>query len=269
MVPSLIDCEQGMQQAVSLGILSGANLLITIIIQWQVLTVLGPGPETDAFFASVTIPQLLLSIVTGSLVHVLVPLLSGEKQERLNRDAWTVFLVVGIIFGATAVVLHSLAQWWVPLTVPGFLLSTKLLTITLTRIQLIFMVFTALSGVQLAVYHAQQRFIWAEFTPLMGNILALIIIIWGLPKYGILLVAWTSVARSLLQVILLLPGMGQFHLLDLKRPVLTDLWRLIKPLLAGTLYYRTDQLADRFLASLAPSGGLSLLYFGGRIFDHQ
>ena len=96
-----------MQQAVSLGILSGANLLITIIIQWQVLTVLGPGPETDAFFASVTIPQLLLSIVTGSLVHVLVPLLSGEKQERLNRDAWTVFLVVGIIFGATAVVLHS------------------------------------------------------------------------------------------------------------------------------------------------------------------
>jgi peptidoglycan biosynthesis protein MviN/MurJ (putative lipid II flippase) len=43
-------------------------------------------------------------------------------------------------------------------------------------------------------------------------------------------------------------------------------WQRIRPLLLGTAYYRTDPLIDRYLASMAPAGGLSLLYIGQQIY---
>ena len=46
-----------------------------------------------------------------------------------------------------------------------------------------------------------------------------------------------------------------------------EAWRRIRPLLIGTTYYRTDPLVDRYLASMAPAGGLSLLYIGQQIYS--
>ena len=39
------------------------------------------------------------------------------------------------------------------------------------------------------------------------------------------------------------------------------------PLLLGTSYFKTDALLDRFLMSMAPSGELSLLYFGQQLYE--
>ena len=73
-----------MKQAIQLGTLSAANIGIAFLFQWYVLTQLGPGIETDALFAGMTLPQLVLTVISGSLMHVLVPLLAGEDQDRLS-----------------------------------------------------------------------------------------------------------------------------------------------------------------------------------------
>ena len=256
-----------MKQTVQLGILSAVNIGIAFLFQWYALTQLGPGIETDALFAGMTLPQLILTIISGSLMHVLVPMLAGEEEDRLHHDAWAFFYLVGGLFGLLACILYVTAQWWIPLTVPGFDEAGKALTVELTRIQMIGMVFTAVNSVQWAVYHARQQFVLGELIPSLSGVLSFVILIWALPKYGVIAAAWVNVLRSGLQTLLLMPAMGSPILPDLRRPAVSTAWKRIKPILFGSAYYKSDPLVDRLLLSFASSGSLSLYYLAQQIYS--
>lgn len=255
-----------MKKTIQLGLLAATNIGVTFLFQWYVLTQLGPGVETDALFAGMTIPQLVLAVISGSLVHVLVPLLSGENKEQLRHNAWCFLVLVGGLFTLLAVGLYVLAPWWVPITVPGFNDSGQALTIKLTRIQLVGMVFTAVNGVQWATYYAKQQYLRAEFTPLLASILTLFVLIWALPRFGIVAAAWVSTLRMGLQTLFLSSGMGRPVRPQLNSPTIHQAWKRIKPLLLGTMYYKTDLVVDRFLLSSANSGTLSLFYLSQQIY---
>ena len=255
-----------MKQTLTLAGLAAANIIVTLLFQWYVITQLGVGLETDALFAGMALPQLILMVVSTSLTHVLVPLLATEDEVTFGRNAWGFFLSVCGIFTALAVVLLLTATFWVPWLVPGFSSAGQLLTVSLTRIQLVGMIFTAASSVLWAVYHARQKFIWVELSTLLASLLALGLLVKILPANGVTAAALLIVLRSGLQVVWLLPGLGRWQRPDLNSPAMREAWRRLRPLLIGTTYYRTDPLVDRFLASMAPAGGLSLLYIGQQIY---
>lgn len=255
-----------MKQTLQIGSLSVANISIAMLFQWHVLTQLGAGSETDALFAAMSLPQLILTVVSGSLMHVLVPLLAGEEKEQLRHDAWGFLVLVTGLFSFIAFVLYLTAPWWISITLPGFSDTALNLTINLTRIQMIGMVFSGINGVQWATYHARQQFLWAEFTPLLSSLLGLLLLIVYLPKYGIVAAAWISTLRMALQTLLLAPGMGKPVYPNLKSITLQQAWQRIKPLLLATAYYKTDPLIDRFLLSTANSGSLSLYYLAQQIY---
>lgn len=246
--------------------LSLANIGTAFFTQWYVLTQLGPGMKTDALFAGMTVPQLVLTVISGSLMHVLVPLLAGEDEDRLRHDAWGFVVLIGGLFSFLAIILYVTTQWWVPLTVPGFDEAGKALTVQLTNIQLIGMVCAAVNGVQWATYHARQHFVWAEFTPVLASVFALLLLVWSLPRYGVIAAAWASTVRMALQTLFLAPGLGKPVWPDMRRPAISDAWQRIKPLLLGTAYYKTDPLVDRFLLSMAGSGSLSLYCLAQQIY---
>ncbi len=256
-----------MKLSIQLGFLSAISIGLNFVFQWYVLTQHGPGVETDALFAGMTIPQIVLAVISGSLIHVLVPLLSGENEVRLRNDAWGGFFIIGSLFGLLAILFYMTAPWWVPFAVPGFTEYGRTLTVLLTRIQLIGMVFTAINGVQWAVYHARQQFLWAEFTPILSSAFGLVLLIWALPRFGIVAAAWIITLRVVLQTLLLAPGMGRPFWPDLKNSAVRQVWRRIRPLLLGSAYYKTDPLIDRFLLSTAASGTLSLYYLAQQIYS--
>ncbi|AKU10188.1 virulence factor MVIN family protein [Azoarcus sp. CIB] len=255
-----------MKQAALLGFLSAANIGMAFLSQWYVVTAIGAGPETDALFAGMALPQLVLAVIGGSLTHVLVPILSGESTERRRHDAWGFFLLVGGFFGALAGLLHVGAPYWVPLTVPGFGADTLALTINLVQIQLIGMVFAALNGVQWAAYHAQQKFVWAEIASLLSGVISIALLIWALPIYGVVAAAWIASLRMGLQTALLTSSMGAPMLPDLHAQSIRVAWRRVKPLLFGTLYYKSEPVIDRYLLSSAPNATLSLYYLAQQIY---
>lgn len=255
-----------MTLALKLAALSGFNIILTFLFQWYLLTNLGPSWETDALFAGMTIPQLVLAVTTGSLMHVLVPLLAGDNDRNFRVDAWSFLFLVGGLFTVGAGVLYYYADIWVPFTVPGFDEASKSLAITLTRVQLIGMVFISINSVQWAVYHAQSKFLWAEATPLLASVAALAILAWALPRYGIIAAAWASTIRFGFQTVLLAPGMGRPLKPNFKSPAIKLGWLRLRPLLLGTSYYKTDQFLDRFLLSSAPHGGISLYNLAQQIY---
>ncbi len=247
-----------MKLALQLGSLSLLNMAISFLFQWYVVIQLGPSVETDALFASMTIPQLVLAVVAGSLSQVLVPLFSGESDESLKRDSWGFLGVVLLLFGFVAIVFFLIFPVLLPLTVPGFSDISKQLTVELAQIQLIGMVLAALNIVQWAVYQARQKFIWAEVATVTSGIFAFTSLIVMLPLYGVYAVVWVSIFRFLFQGLLLLPAMGMPSALDFKSIPVHRAWCRIKPLLISSSYTKTEPLIDRFLLSSSIGGVLSI-----------
>ena len=255
-----------MRLNLTLGSLAAGNIVLTIAIQWYVVTRLGVGVETDALFAGMTVPQLVLAVVSGTLTHVLVPLLSTEKEEAFRRTSWGFFLAVAAVFALAALVLAPTAPFWVAWLFPGFSIQARLLTATLTRIQMIGMVFTAGLAVLWSVYNARHRFLWAEFTAIPAGVVAFAFLIPTLGRLGVRAAAWAMVIRSGLQLLLLAPGLGRWANPAWRSPAMREAWRRGRTLLFGTVYFRTDPLVDRFLSSMALRGELSLLALGQQLY---
>jgi putative peptidoglycan lipid II flippase len=252
--------------SIRLALLSSVSICLSFIFQWYVITQLGPGANTDALFAGMTLPQLVLAIISGSLMQVLVPLLSGENKNRFQQDEWSFLALIFGLFGFLSILFYITAIWWIPLTVPGFDNAKQILTVKLTRIQIVGMVFTAINSVQWAAYHARQKFMWVEFTSIFASIIALLLLIWLLPLFGVVAAAWISSLRIALQTLLLAPGMGRPVWPDLKSPSIQQAWLRIKHLLLGTAYYKTEPLIDSYMLSTATSGSLSLYYLAQQIY---
>lgn len=243
------------------------NAALAILVPWYVVTRLGVGVETDSFFASGALPQLVFLVVSFSLTQVLVPLLATEDEKNFHRDAWGFFLGVSTFFSLLAVVLFFTVGYWVPLLVPGFSPEAKQLTVSLSRIQLLAMVGNASVAVLWSVHYARHKFIWAEVSPMFANILSLLFLFWTLPRYGIVAAAWAAVLNLGLKVTLLMPVLGHWQWPQWDSYAMREAWRRIKPFLLGQTYSRIDPLIDRFLTSMTIAGNLSLLYIGQQMYS--
>lgn len=248
-----------------LASISATGILVNLAYQWYVLTRVGPGSHTDALFAGMMVPQLMLTVVAGSLSYVLVPLLATADEGSRGRLAWTLFQGMALFWGSLALVLIALAPLWVPLTVPGFDAATKRLTVSLSQIQLIGLVFTGVTGVQAAAYQARHRFVTAEGGPLLAALVGFGFLLWGLPRMGIAAAAWANVVRSACQTVIQVPALGRYHR-PAPHPGLRLAWQRMVPLLSGASYYKADGFIDRLLASLAPSGSLSLYHLSLQLY---
>src|SRR6266480_5572658 len=109
-----------MKQTATLALLAGTNILVTLLFQWYVITRLGVGVQTDALFAGLAVPQLILLVVSSSLTHVLVPLLATEDASTFRQNAWGFFLGISGLFTMLALAFCFTAAYWVPWLVPGF-----------------------------------------------------------------------------------------------------------------------------------------------------
>lgn len=249
-----------------LGSLAVCNAVLAILMPWYVVTRLGVGVETDAFFASGILPQLAFYMIGAALIQVLVPLLVTKAEQDLSRDAWTFFVGVTGLFVLIGLVLVATAAYWAPLLVPGFSPRGKELMVMMTRLQLVSMVLIVGITVLWSVYQARQKFIWIELSLVIANVISLLLLVFALPRYGIVSAAWTGVFNNGLRLALLLPVLGRWQRPNWRTPTFREVWQRIKPFLLGQAYSRSDLLVDRFLSSMASAGALSLLLIGQQIY---
>src|SRR5512143_492491 len=174
-----------MRLNLTLGALAIVNVTLTIAIQWYVVTSMGERIETDALFAGLVLPQLAIVVVTGTLTHVLVPLLATKRKDEFRRTGWGFFVAVGAVFGIAALLLAPTASIWVAWLFPGFSIQARSLTVLLTRIQMIGMVFTAGLSVLWSVYNARHRFVWAELSAIPAGIVAFGFVVATLGRFGV------------------------------------------------------------------------------------
>ena len=250
----------------SLGSLVILNLLFTLAIQWLVLVYIGPGEKTDAYFSAQVLTLIPLAVVGDVAMRVLVPLLAGIPKPVLTGIV-KVFIVQSFLgLAIVAVLLISSASIWVSVLSPGLSSQALALAVEMAKIMSITLVFGGLTTVLKAVYYAEQRFIYPELSQLIPGILVFLGIIWALPIYGIVSVAWGAVIRWMLQAIMLMMR-NDWRVSSKCDPEIIRLaWQRMRALLFGASIYETGPMLDRYLASLAPVGSISLLAFGNQFY---
>ncbi len=243
---------------VLIGSASLLNVVVAVLFQWVLLIVLGPGNDTDALFAALTLPQLFSTVIASALTQVLVPLLAGESEVDARRTAWSYVALFGPLFAGAAAVLAVSAAWWVPLLVDGFDAAAKAQTIALTQVSVMGIVFTGTIAVQQAAAFARGHYIWPDIAQALANLLALALLWLLLPVYGVMAAAWITLGRLVLQCLLMMNALGRFERPDFADPALAAGWKRMKPLVLGASYYKLDPVIDRFLLSALAPGSLSL-----------
>jgi putative peptidoglycan lipid II flippase len=88
-----------------------------------------------------------------------------------------------------------------------------------------------------------------------------------LTRYGVVAAASILSARSGLTLALLVPSLGRLPSGGLQWDALRTLWSRLRPLLAGSMYFKSDLVVDRALASMAPAGHLSLLALAFSVYS--
>ena len=177
------------------SLLAAANLLMLSTIASRILGYLrdvlifakfGQNNLTDAYNAAFSIPDFLYMIlVGGALSSAFIPVFSSYLARNQEEEGWRVLsiifnwimvlLTIGVVLGV------ALAPQLVDWLVPGFDGYTKTLTINLTRIMFVQVIFMCLSGISTGILQSYK-----EFTaPAVGSVLYNLGIILG----GLLLAA--------------------------------------------------------------------------------
>ncbi|WP_027159524.1 lipid II flippase MurJ [Methylobacter luteus] len=250
----------------SLGGLAALNLAIAMATQWLVLVYIGPGADTDAYFSAQVLTLIPLTILSDILIRVLVPLLTGLSREYLTGTVKSLLLQSLLGYVVMAVILGLSAYLWVPLLSPGLSGQSLDLTIEMAEVMSVTLIFGGLTTVLKSAYHAEQRFIYPELSQLIASIVVLVGVFHAIPVYGITSVAWGAVIRWTLWTVMLC------RWVDWRAPSLYDramvktVRQRARVLLLGASIYKTGPVIDRYLASLGPVGGISLLTFGNQLY---
>lgn len=241
-----------------LGIIAAGTLGLTFLQTWLVVVTLGPGQATDAFFASVAVPQFLMNAVVGSVPFVLVPLLAARPVADGLPPVASLAGFIVLLTTALAASIGVTANGWMPLVAPGLTPEAQRLAAGLCPVLLIGFPVAAFGSVMVSHAYAQNKIIFAESSSLIANAVAFGSLLVMLPRWGIASAAWATVIRSAIQVAVLLPLMRGSKLLAWDTRLMAPFLRRLKPLLFGAAVYKSDVIVDRLLSSLGPPGGLSL-----------
>jgi putative peptidoglycan lipid II flippase len=188
------------------------------------------------------------------------------KKEKFHGEVWTFFLKVAGFFLVLCLLLHVLTFDIVALLFQHFDKKAQVLTTGLLHILInnIFFI-VAISIISSAMY-ACGRFVRVELIIMFSNIVGLIFLVLLIDQFGIYGAAWSFLIRSALAPIILLFMFGNFQLTSNKH-VFKEIIARIKYLLAGNIYFKSEIIYDRVLASQLFVGSLSAFNFAQQIYS--
>lgn len=253
----------GMRRAMpwALAGLAAAQLALGLALQFAVLVVLGAGSATDAYVAALTLPMLAVAVLALPLHNLWLPrlaVLAADRAAWRRAQGLAQGQLLALVGGAAVLVAAS-ASGWVPLLFPGLTPLQAELTVQLSRILLLGAVCQAQAGLSTAALRSGERFMAAESVTVLVSAAALAALLLVLPRYGVIGAAWVGVGRSAAVAFILhsMAGRPGVALLDGIKDA--TLWRPARALIAGSAVFKCEPLVDRFWASQAAAGGLTVL----------
>jgi len=249
---------------------------LTGILNYLTLAVLafsfGTQRDMDAYFSASTIPQVIAAIVLAALSNAFIPVFV-ETKARDESGAWKmasiIMNVVFVIFLVIAVLGILFSREVISLMNPGLPKETLTLSASLFRILLLAMVVSGMSSILTSLHYAHHQFFRPSLAQGLHTLVTFLFVLLFRSAWGILSVGLGTLVGSLLQFWYLAPLFLKNHRysfdFDARNKEIVKLARLILPLIVGSVFYKTNPLVERFLASRLEEGSISYLGYAGKI----
>lgn len=250
-----------MRQGLIISVVVATQLIAAIVTQLLIVRLVGVGPDTDAYIAAQAVPSVLSAIIISALQSVWLPRMSVLSSDITAwRDEQASAQGQAFIMGAVVMCLVWLGSvWWQPVLYPGLSAEQLQSTYLFGGPLFISAALNTQSALLTIALRARNRFLAAEVIGMVGTIASLAAIVMLLPRWGLEIVPWIAASRAFAVYFIQL-GLAGWPKIGMKAGISDkETWRLMRPLLMGASIYKTSPLVDRYWASQAPAGSMTIL----------
>jgi putative peptidoglycan lipid II flippase len=241
---------------------------------------LGNSDAADAFAFAFRVPNVLQNllgegVLSASFVPVYAGLLARGDEEGAGRVAGAVVSLVSLLMAVVVLAGVLAAPWLVAVLAPGFAPEKQALATTLVRVLFPGAAVLALSAWAIGVLNSHGRFLWSYLAPVAWNAAMIVaLLVWGgrvSQERLVTIVAIASVAGSLLQVAVQLPGVlavGRGIQLSVSTaiPGVQTVLRSFGPVVTGRGVVQLSGWLDAVLASLVAPGAVAALGYAQLLY---
>lgn len=233
----------------------------------------GAGDILDAYYAAFKLPDLIFNtLVLGALsaafIPVFIELRNGKNNLAESRvDHWqlssALMNIILLVFLALSTISYIFAPSLVGLIAPGFEGDKFELTVEMTRIMLLSIIFFGVSNVLSGILQSMKRFAMFALAPVMYNLGIILGIVFLVPMMGPLGLAWGVVVGALFHLLIQLPrvirlGFKWQPLVAFKDKAVRQIGKLMLPRTLGLAGNQVNQLVMTIIASGLASGSLAV-----------
>ena len=253
--------------------LSFVGIILSFISQLITAYYFGASSERDAYFAAIVIPTYLVAILTGAIGFIFLPqvielkTINGNNARKFintTLGSTTLCLLILIILGT------FFSTRILNLTAPGF--DSKMIAYTgnLLRILLFTSLFSTLTNLISYLYQIKQKFIRPALAPLINIPISILFVVILNSKIGIMSLAIGTLIGSIISFLFVLPILFtkefkfSFHF-DITDSYFISMLKVLLPLLAGGIIFRSAPVFERMIASGLAVGSISILGYSGQL----
>lgn len=233
----------------------------------------GTGKELDAFYIAFTIPTFIVLLLSGSIRSSFIPVYLDHKTKNGDKDANILFNTVlnlyVIVLLAAAVGIFFFRDVLIKLAGPGFDLETQQISANLLLILCSIVLFDGVNNLLSSELNAHKRFIATTVLPVFIPASMIAFLYFG-RSYGIYSLALGNITGLVivgvgLTLVIRHAGVKYRMEIELYHPGLGRIFKLMLPLLIGSMLAVANTVVDRVMASTLPVGSVSSLGYADRI----
>lgn len=235
-----------------------------------IIALLGVGASSDALYAAWMLPQTIGRGLFQSLTNSFMGIF-GDKADRHAAYGGAIVAISCVVL-PFSILLSVTSGWWLPWTIPGAAPSTQRLAVDMARILAYLPALLALAEMFRAIFYVEERLYWPSIARVVGGLFMIALCAIAFMQGHLLLAAWAILIGAGIEAGINLFGLArQFGLTALvHRPDLGFVREMLVvgggPI-AGLSVRVAASVAERALASLLPTGGVTLVTFAVRIIS--
>ncbi len=263
----------------TVGLWTMASRVLGFTRDILIAALLGAGPEADAFFVALKLPNLFRRLFgegafNAAFVPAFAATLAAEGREEARRLAEEVASVMVVWLAFLAVIGVLFMPLWMHLLAPGFANDPGkfALAVRLSRLTSPYLLLICLSALLSGALNGLDRFAAAAAAPVLFNVvlIAALALFHHDPTRSSVALAVGVTLSGMAQLVLLALAMRRAGMaLRLPRPRLSPGVRAVMarmgPGVLGAGVTQLNVAVDTIVASLLPAGTVSVLYYADRV----